>query len=300
MHSQPSQATSGALFALVAYLIWGLVPVYWKWVDAVPAGELLAHRVLWSALLGVLLVAATRNGNALMRVFRTPALLPRILFTALLIGVNWLTFVWAVLHDQIVATSLGYYITPLVHVSLGVLVLKERLRPLQAGAIALATVGIAQLAIAVGSLPWVTLVLAFSFGFYGLLRKMAPIEPIVGFAVETISLLAIALPYLAWLAAQGTARVPTGDIGFDLVITASGLITAAPLITFNAAARRLNLTTLGFFQYIAPSISFVVAITLYDEPFGRRDAITFGCVWAALLLYSVDSLRAVGYRSSPA
>ena len=286
-------------YALVAYLIWGLVPIYWKWVASVPAVELLAHRVVWSALIGCVLVAGARHGTELLRVFTTRERLPRILLTALLIGCNWLTFVWAVLNDQIVATSLGYYITPLVHVTLGVVVLRERLRPLQAAAIALATVGIAQLAIALGSLPWVALVLAFSFGFYGLLRKTAPVEPIVGFAAETLALIAPAGAYLVWLAASGAAVVPTGALDFDLLIVASGLITAAPLITFNAAARRMNLTTLGFFQYIAPSISFVVAILLYDEPFGRSQAITFACVWVALVVYSVDSLRAVGYRSGP-
>lgn len=290
---------AGVLFALAAYGIWGIAPVYWKALGSLPAGELLAHRVVWSCASGCLLVTATRAWPALVAVVRNRRVAGRLLLTSALIGCNWLTFVWAVLHDQIVATSLGYYITPLVHVSLGVIVLGERLRRLQAVAIGVAALGILQMTLSLGELPWVTLILAFSFGFYGLFRKLAPVEPVVGFALETLALFGLAACTLAWLAANGEANFPTGELRVDLLVVFSGVFTAAPLICFNAAARRLRLSTLGFFQYIAPSISFMIAIHLYDEPFGRTEAITFTSVAVALALYSVDSLRGVGYESAP-
>jgi chloramphenicol-sensitive protein RarD len=280
--------------ALAAYVIWGVVPIYWKALASLTAGELLGHRILWGAGFGCLLVSATRAWQPLLAVVRAPRIGRRLILTSALLGCNWLTFMWAVLHDQIVATSLGYFITPLVHVSLGVLVLNERLRPLQGLAIALATLGILQFTLTLGELPWVTLVLAASFGLYGLLRKIAPVEPVVGFGLEMLTLLPPAAGYLAWLALRDEALFPTGAVEVDFLVVASGAITAVPLICFNAAARRLQLSTLGFFQYIAPSISFVIAVTVYDEPFGRQQAITFGSVLVALVLYSVDSLRSVG------
>jgi chloramphenicol-sensitive protein RarD len=290
----------GVLLALAAYVIWGVAPVYWKALGALPAGELLAQRVVSSCAIGCLLVTATRAWPAVMAVLGSSRLASRMLLTSALIGCNWLTFVWAVLNEQIVATSLGYYITPLVHVSLGVVVLGERLRPLQAVAIAIAALGILQLALSLEKLPWVTLVLAFSFGFYGLFRKLAPVEPLVGFAFETLALLGVASAYLAWLATHAELTFPTGTFQIDSMVLASGVFTAAPLICFNAAARRMRLSTLGFFQYIAPSISFVIAVTVYDEPFGRHEAIGFACVGLALALYSLDSLRSVSYESARA
>jgi chloramphenicol-sensitive protein RarD len=298
LKSESGSPAAGVLLALAAYGIWGVAPVYWKALGSLPAVELLAQRVVWSCALGVLLVSATRAWPALRSIFGNPKLVRRFLLTSALIGCNWLTFVWAVLHDQIVATSLGYYITPLVHVSLGVLVLRERLRRLQAFAIAVAALGILQLALSVGEMPWITLVLAFSFGFYGLFRKLAPVEPVVGFAVETLVLLVAAAGTLVWIASRGETHFPTGTLRIDALVVGSGVFTAAPLICFNAAARRMRLSTLGFFQYVAPSISFVIAIGVYDEAFGRSEAITFACVALALALYSVDSLRSVSYESA--
>jgi chloramphenicol-sensitive protein RarD len=278
--------------ALGAYLVWGLTPVYWKLLADFPAGELLAHRALWSCATGLALVALLGAGPALREAFSSPRRWAPVALTGLVIGANWFVFLWAVLHDQVLATSLGYYITPLVNVLMGVLVLGERLRPLQIAAVALAGLGIGQLAFALGELPWVALVLAFSFAFYGLIRKTTAVEPVAGFALETLVLLPLGLAWLAWLGVRGDAAFTGAGAGTMALIALSGVATATPLILFNAAARRMPLSTLGFFQYIAPSISFVLAVLAFGEPFERARGITFVCVWLALGLFSLDSYRA--------
>lgn len=295
MRYETGSASAGMLYALAAYGIWGAAPMYWKAVEALPASELLGHRIVWSCAVGIVLVSATRAWPEFRGVLASRRFWLPVLVTALVIGCNWFIFLWAVLHDQVLATSLGYYITPLVNVLLGVVILRERLRPWQIAAVALAAAGVLQLALSLGELPWVTLVLAFSFGFYGLLRKLAPVQPVVGFGFETLVLAPLACAGLAWLAHSGRTVFPSSDPTLDLLVVGSGVFTAAPLICFNSAAKRLRLSTLGMFQYIAPSITFLLAVALYDEPFTRSHALAFGCVWAALAIYSVDSLR----RASP-
>lgn len=294
MRGETGSASSGVLLALAAYGIWGVAPVYWKALDALPAGELLAWRILTSCVVGLALVGLTRSWGALRADLRSPKRCATLALTAALIGTNWLTFLWAVLHEQVIATSLGYYITPLVNVLLGVTILRERLRPGQAVAVLLAAAGIGQLALSVTTLPWVTLLLAFSFAFYGLIRKLAPVEPVVGFALETLFLAPVAVAHLVMLSQSTGLHFPAGGVAADLLVAGAGAFTAAPLICFNAAARRLRLVTLGFFQYIAPSLSLVLALTLFGEPFRTREAVAFGCVGLALALYSIDSLRARG------
>lgn len=296
MRRETGSASSGVLLALAAYGIWGIAPAYWKAIDSLPAGELLAWRILASCMVGLALVGWTRSWPTLLSDLRSPRRFATLALTAALIGTNWLTFLWAVLHEQVIATSLGYYITPLVNVLLGVTVLRERLRPGQAFAVLLAALGIGQLALSVTTLPWVTLVLAFSFAFYGLIRKLAPIEPVVGFGVETLLLAPVAVVHLALLAQSNGLHAPVGGFTTNLLIAGAGVFTAAPLICFNAAARRLRLVTLGFFQYIAPSLGLVLALTVFGEPFRATEAVAFGCVWLALAIYSIDSLRARGSR----
>lgn len=290
---ESGSATTGVALALAAYGIWGVAPLYWKALERLPAAELLAQRVVWSCLVGALLVTLTGSWRALGSVLASPRRLAVIATSAVLIGTNWLVFLWAVLHAQVLATSLGYYLTPLLNVLLGMLVLRERLRPIQALAVLLAAAGMLRLGIALGGLPWVALVLASSFGIYGLVRKLAPVEPVVGFGLETLLLAPAAGAFLAWLHWRGEAHFPSADPGLDLLVLASGAFTAAPLICFTAAARRLRLVTLGFFQYIAPSLAFAIAVLWLDEPFTPARAFAFGCVWVALALYSLDSLRAV-------
>jgi chloramphenicol-sensitive protein RarD len=292
---ESGSASAGILYALAAYGIWGAAPIYWKAVEALSAGEVLGHRIVWSCAVGIALVSATRTWPEFRGVLESRRFWLPVLVTALILGCNWFVFLWAVLHDQVLATSLGYYITPLVNVLLGVVLLRERLGPWQIAAVALAAAGVLQLTLSLGELPWVTLVLAFSFGFYGLLRKLAPVKPVVGFGFEMLVLAPLACAGLAWLARGGGAVFPSSDPTLDLLVVGSGVFTAAPLICFTSAARRLRLSTLGLFQYIAPSITFLLAVALYDEPFTRSHALAFGCVWAALAIYSVDSLR----RASP-
>lgn len=292
MRSETSLAPAGVAYALGAYGIWGLTPIYWKALADFPASELLAHRVLWSCATGLALVWLLAAGASLRDALAHPRRWAPVALTGLVIGGNWLVFLWAVLHDQVLATSLGYYITPLVNVLMGVLILGERLRPLQIGAVALAALGILQLALELGELPWVTLVLSLSFAFYGFVRKTTPVEPVAGFALETLVLLPLGLAYLGWLGLEGEAVFPVASAGTMALVSVSGIATAAPLILFNAAARRLPLSSLGFFQYIAPSITFVLAVTLFGEPFDRVQGITFACVWLALVLFSLDAFRA--------
>jgi chloramphenicol-sensitive protein RarD len=258
----------------------------------VPAAELLGHRVLWSVAVGVLLLTATGAWPALRAVLRSPRALAPILLTAALIGVNWLTFIWAVNHGRVLATSLGYYVTPLVQVALAALFLGERLSRGQALAVALAGAGVLQLAVAQGGLPWIAGVLALSFGFYGLLRKIAPVDPLPGFAVEVMLLAPAAALYLLLLAQAGRNAVPAEAAHVNWLVAASGAFTAAPLLCFHGAAKRLRLVTVGFFQYLAPSLTLLLAVALYAEPFGRAQAVAFGCVWAALGVFSWDALRA--------
>lgn len=293
MKDDASPGSAGVAYAVAAYGLWGVAPAYWKALGAVPAPELLAWRVLFSVAVGAALVALARAGPELRSVLRSARHALPILASALLIGVNWFTFIWAVEHDQIVATSLGYYINPLVSVVFGIVFLKERLRPGQAVAFGIAAVGVTRMAGGLGELPWVALVLSFSFALYGLVRKTAPVGPVVGFALEVLILAPLAAAYVAHRTlGEGTA-FPLPDPSHNALLAGAGIVTAAPLLLFNSAAKRLRLATLGFFQYLAPSLALLLAVFAYGEPFTSVHAFTFGCVWLALALYSVDSLRAL-------
>lgn len=286
-------SASGVAYAVAAYGIWGVTPVYWKALEALPAPELLAWRVLWSALLGAALLGATGRTGELRAALGTPRqALPMALSAALIAG-NWLTFIWAVQVDRVVHTSLGYYVNPLVSVALGFAVLRERLRPGQWGAVAIAGSGVGWWTLQLGGLPWVSAVLAGTFAAYGLVRKLAPVAPLAGFALETLYLAPVAAVWLAGraLAGEDLALAGAGP-GLHALVALSGVITAAPLVLFASAARRLPLSRVGLFQYLAPSLALVIAVALFGEPFTRDHAVTFGCVWLALAIFSVDSLRA--------
>jgi chloramphenicol-sensitive protein RarD len=279
------------LYALGAYGAWGFAPLYWRALDAVPASEILAHRVVWSFVTGLLLIVVLRRRDDFRAALKSRRQLWPLVASAFLIGTNWLVFIWAVETDRVLATSLGYYINPLISVSFGTLILGERLRPAQRLAVALATIGVIQLGWSVGRLPWISLVLAISFALYGLVRKLAPVMPVVGFALETAILAPLGAMYLAIAHANGDGTGFGGSTATSLLLVGSGGFTAIPLLCFNSAAKRLNLSTIGLFQYLAPSIAFVLAVALWDEPFTRAHAITFGCVWTALAIYSLDAVR---------
>jgi len=288
----PPETYAGVFYALGAYGMWGVAPAYWKALGDMPASEILAHRVLWSMAVGFVLVLATRATPELLRALRSRRHALPLLASAALIGTNWLVFIWAVETDRVLDTSLGYYINPLINVLFGTLLLGERLRRGQILAVLIAGVGVAQMVVAFGKLPWISLVLAVSFAFYGLVRKLAPVMPLLGFALETTLLAPFAILYLAFLHSTGDAALFEVSGGSQLLIACSGIFTAAPLLCFNSAAKRLRLSTLGLFQFLAPSLAFLLAVGVYDEEFTRTHLITFICVWIALAIYAIDSARA--------
>ena len=290
VNDSASTQRTGLLYGLVAYVIWGLAPAYWKAVGDYPAIELLAMRVLWSSLIAVALLAATRGFRSFRAIASSRRHALPVAGAALLLAVNWLVFIYAVSTDRVMATSLGYYLNPLVNVMFGLFVLGERLRPLQWVAVSIASFGVVYYIVALGELPWISVTLAGSFGLYGLIRKLAPVEPLDGFGIEMAVLAVPSLAVIGVLHALGRAELPAGDLGIDALVAASGLLTAAPLLCFNAAARRLPLVTVGILQYIAPSMALVLAVVLWGEPFGAVQAVTFGCVWAALVLFSFEPI----------
>lgn len=283
-----SEQRSGMLFAFAAYGFWGVAPVYFKLLEFAGPVEIIAHRILWSVpLLAVLILVRQQLGALLALRARQVGWLG---LSGLLVAVNWGVFVWALLNERMLETSLGYYINPLVTVLLGVLFLGEWLRPGQWVAAALATIGVVNEIVSVGVIPWAGLTLATSFGIYGLVRKRLGVDSAVGLGVETTLLLPLALGYLAYqcFAGQGTlARGAGSELAW---LAASGLVTTFPLVCFAAAALKLPLTTLGFVQYLAPTLTFVLAIVVYGEPFRWEQSITFGCIWSAVAIFSVEGL----------
>ena len=283
-----NEAAIGVALGVGAYLTWGFLPIYMKALASVSAPEILANRILWSMVLLAGLVAVTGRWAPVAALLRAPRSLALLAFTALLIGVTWVVYIWAVNAGFVLQTSLGYFVTPLVNVLLGVIVLREKLRLAQKGAVALAAAGVALLAIAQGGMPWIALVLAFSFSVYGLLRKMAPVDPLTGLFAETILLAPLSLGFVVIFGAHHYGA----DAGLDTLLVLSGIITAAPLLMFAAASKRLLYSTMGLLQYVAPTIQFLLAILLYGEALTGAHVATFGLIWGALILYAGDSLKA--------
>jgi chloramphenicol-sensitive protein RarD len=276
---------------MLAYSTWGLLPIYWKLFGTTPAIEVLSHRMIWSAvfLCGILLVQ--RRLDDLLAMLRLPRQVLVLLLTASLLSFNWGLYIYGVNSDRVVEASLGYYINPLVTVLLGFVFLKERLYRGQQVAVALAVVGVGYFIWRLGTVPWIALALAISFAFYGLLRKVVPVAPLVGLAVETLLITPITLLFVVWLGVTGQGRFGE-SLPMTLLFIGAGVATSMPLLWFNNAAKRLKLATLGFFQYLAPSLSLLLGVFVYGEPFTPVHAVTFGCIWTALLLYSVTALRA--------
>jgi chloramphenicol-sensitive protein RarD len=290
--AQDRTATVGVLYGLAAYLWWGLCPIYFKAVAHVPAMEVLAHRIVWSLVLLVIILARRGDLIATWRQARSPRLLATLTASTLLVAVNWFTFIWAVANDRLLEASLGYFINPLVNVLLGLAILRERLRPLQWASIALATAGVAVMALRLGGLPVISLVLAVSFGLYGLLRKTAPIGGVAGLTVETGLLAPVALTALLLWNGRGVLVVGHLDRATDGLLVLSGVVTALPLIWFANAARRLRYATVGFLQYVAPSGQFLLAVLAYREPFSSAKLLAFVLIWIALGLFSLDTALA--------
>jgi len=289
-----ADALTGMLNALGCFSFWGLFPIYFKLLHRVPALEVLAHRVLGSALLLAVLMALQGRGRDLWAELQAKPRLGFYLLTTLLISGNWLLYIWAVQNGRILEASLGYYINPLVNVVLGVLFLHERLNPRQWMAVAIAAVGVLALVVGYGVFPWISLTLALSFGSYGMLRKKAGFNPMLGLSVETLLIAPIALTFLTLLALRGDGALGMGDGWTDLLLLAAGPITVAPLLMFLEATQRLPLSMVGLIQYLTPTLQFLLAVALYREPFTGVHLAAFGCIWLALALYSADAWS--GYR----
>ena len=288
--AQHSTARAGLLFGLGAYLLWGVLPLYFKALAHVLPTQVVAHRVLWSLLLLAGLIFISKRLPALKAAFADMRLLGVLAGTSLLIAVNWLVYIWAVVNGHVLEGSLGYYLNPLVNVLLGVFLLKERLTRAQTAAVLLAGSGVAVLAAGAGDGLWISLTLAGSFAVYGFLRKIAPVDALEGLTVETLLLAPFALAWLLWLGGQGHAAMGM-DIVTDLLLVLAGAVTAVPLLLFTAAARRLPYSTLGFLQYIAPTIQFLLAVGLFGERFTPAHMVCFGAIWTALAIFAAEGIR---------
>lgn len=281
----------GPLLAASAYLLWGMLPLYWHALADVPALEILLHRVVWSLVVVLALLALRRQWQWLADSLRHPAILRVFLGTAALLAVNWLVYLWANNNGHIVETSLGYFITPLVSVVLGLLVLHERMRRGQWLAVGIAALGVLFLVLTAGGWLWISLALALSFGFYGLLRKTARLGSLEGLTVEMALLFLPALGYLLYLSATGEAAFGAGDASTTVLLAFSGVVTAVPLLLFASGARLVPLTTLGLLQYIAPTMQFSIGVFVYHEPFDQARLLGFSIVWAALAVYWAEGYR---------
>ena len=278
----------GALSAALAFIWWGLFPLYFRIVTNVPSGEVLAHRIVWCLLFLCIVLTVRRQWAWLPKVLRQPKVLTAFAASALLIAANWLTYIWSVNNDHVVDASLGYFITPLFNVLLGYTLLHERPRRVQWAALAIAGLGVAWLTVQTGRLPWIALVLASSFACYGLLRKVAALGPLEGLMLETLVLGPPALAALAFWWQRGTGIFPSAGLATDVWLIALGPITAVPLLLFAAGARSLSLTTLGLLQYIGPTIQLAIGVWVFHEPFGSARLTGFACIWLALVVYSLD------------
>jgi chloramphenicol-sensitive protein RarD len=279
----------GMLYAILAYGSWGLVPLYWKHFGSVPALEILGHRMVWSSLLLLIALAVQQNLPELQTLWASPRRCLPLLLTSSLLSMNWGLYIYGVSTSQIVETSLGYFINPLVNVLLGVFILKEKLTWGQRGAVLLATLGVLNSVLTLGHTPWLALTLAVSFGCYGLLRKLIVVQPLVGLAMETCLLTPVAIAYLTFLNTQHASHFGQ-NATLMLLFIGAGVITSLPLLWFNNAAQRLRLSTLGFFQYLAPSLQLGLGVLIYHEPFTQAHLVTFGLIWAALAVYSTTSI----------
>ena len=279
----------GIIYAILAYGLWGFLPIYWKTIDEVPASQILSHRIIWSFIFLMVIIYFRKDWLAFRTAIQSNRTISIFSAAAVLISVNWLTYIWAVNAGFIVETSLGYFINPLISVLLGMIFLKEKLRPLQWAPVGLAFAGVLYLTFSYGVLPWISLVLAFTFGLYGLIKKTAPLNSLHGLSLETGILFLPALFFLIFAESHGTGSLGHTGWSTGLLLVFTGIVTALPLLLFANAARRINLSTLGILQYLAPTIQFLIGVILYGEPLTTSRLIGFTFIWAALILYSLEN-----------
>ena len=288
---EQQRSRQGVLLAIGAYTMWGIAPIYFKSIAEVSPLEILSHRVFWSFFLLAALLHFGRQWRSVRDIIKNKTKMMYLVSTAILVGANWLIFIWAVTSNHMLDASLGYYINPLINVLLGMVFLGERLRKLQWFAVALAACGVLVQLIVFGSVPVVAIALAMSFGFYGLLRKKVSVEAQTGLFIETLVMLPAASIFLFFIASTPTSNMFENPWQLNTLLIAAGVITTLPLLCFTGAATRLKLSTLGFFQYIGPSLMFLLAVLIYGEPFTSDKAITFAFIWGALVVFSFDGLR---------
>jgi chloramphenicol-sensitive protein RarD len=286
-----TEPARGLLFGIATYGFWGFVAIYFKLLGGVSPLEILAHRIAWSVVVLVVIITLMRRWPALVLVARKRRTLQLLVVSTVLVATNWFIFIWAVAHNHLVEASLGYFINPLVSVLLGFLVLHEHLRRVEWLSIAVAAIAVTWLAVGAGTLPWISLGVAFSFGFYGLVRKIAAVPPLEGLTIETAILLPVAAFYLLHRAQAGTLMFGHASRSLDLLLVAAGPITAIPLLWFAAAVQRLRLATIGLLQYLTPTIQFCLAVAVYHEPFGSGKLVAFAMIWCAVAIYTVANLR---------
>lgn len=279
---------AGIAFAGSAYVLWGVLPLYWHALDGIPPFQVTAYRILFCAALLMVITLARGHFWRVVSVLRTRAVLRNLMLTGALIAINWTIYVYSVATNRIVEASLGYYILPLISIGLGVALFGERLSRVRLLALGLAVVAVGVQAVAFGHLPWIALGLAFTFGFYGVVRKATPVDPLDGLLVETGLLFPIAAAAVAWWSVAGVAAFTPAWPGRDALLMAAGPFTAVPLVLFAAGARRIRLSTLGFLQYLAPTLMLLVATLVYGEPFTLIDGITFVCLWSALVIVALE------------
>nr|WP_319386952.1 EamA family transporter RarD [uncultured Roseibium sp.] len=279
----------GLFFGLSAYVMWGFFPAYYKLTDSVPADIVVSHRIVWSILFVGLFLYLRGRWQEVREALEQPAILVRLMASATFIGVNWLVFVWAIEQERVLDVSLGYFINPLVSILVGLVVLKERLSMGQGFAVAIATLAVLIQAILAGGVPWVSLILAFSFAGYGYVRKVTPVKATPGMFVETLLLFPLAAAYLLYSLGTGADALVLGDIPVLIALIGTGIVTALPLTLFSAAARRLPLFMLGLMQYLAPSLHFLMAVYVWHEPLDPTKLLAFSMIWAALAVFTLDS-----------
>ncbi len=285
-----NERTYGVIYAVVAYMLWGILPIYWKLIDSVFAIEILSHRILWAFVFTIVIIAATKEWKALKLIMKDKKQMFYIFIASILIAFNWGLYIWAVNSDKIVDASLGYYINPLFAVAFGMLIFKEKLNYWQAGALFMASMGVIIKTLQYGKIPWVSLGLAVSFALYGVMKKLVKANSIVGLTLETTMLAPVAAVYIASRQMSGVGAFSKENIGVILLLIGSGIVTAVPLLLFSSGAKRLPLSVLGFTQYIAPTISLFIGVFVFHEVFTSVDMISFGLIWIALTLYSFSQM----------
>lgn len=284
------QVRLGVILALVAYFIWGVAPAYFKLIQFVPADEILTHRIIWSFFFMVALISLSRQWRQVRKIIATPKKIFGLAVSAVLVGGNWLLFIWSVNNNHMLEASLGYFINPLVNILLGMIFLGERFRLMQWVAVLLAACGVLVQLWTFGSLPVIALALAFSFALYGLVRKKIAVDSQTGMLIETLWLLPVAAIWLFGITDTPTSHLARNPWSLNLLLMAAGIVTTVPLLCFTGAATRLRLSTLGFFQYIGPTLMFLLAVTFYGEVPGKDKMVTFGFIWIALFIFVLDAL----------